>query len=95
MSVLAKQAPGTPGAAAADRLAEALAGLAKANLDVRVKAEAALVTPLKITLDDIRQSLTASKVTLANLPKPPCFGLAGRRWACARLGDAAGGLEQR
>ena len=70
LSVLAKQAPGTPGAAAANRLAEALAGLAKTNLDIRVKAEAALVTPLKITLDDIRQSLTASKVTQANLPKP-------------------------
>ena len=70
LSYLARQAPGTPGAAAAERLAKALAGLAKANLEVRVKAEAALAAPLKITLNDIRQSLTASKVTLASLPKP-------------------------
>jgi hopanoid biosynthesis associated RND transporter like protein HpnN len=68
LSVVAKRAQGTPGATAALRLSNALSNLAKASPDIRAKAETALVMPLKITLEDIRQSLNPEKVTLANLP---------------------------
>ncbi len=57
-----------PGAVAAQRLSAALANLAKASPETRAKAEAALVTPLKITLDNLRQSLNPQRVTLATLP---------------------------
>jgi len=65
---IAARAPATEGGKAAQRLANALAKLAKASPEVRAKAEAALVTPLKITLDDIRQSLNPEKITLSTLP---------------------------
>jgi hopanoid biosynthesis associated RND transporter like protein HpnN len=68
LAALAKRAPGAQGARAAQRLSAALANLAKAAPDVREKAQAALVFPLKITLNDIRQSLTPGKVTLNTLP---------------------------
>ncbi len=69
LNALARQASATPGGKAAERLATALAGLAKASPEVRAKTESKLVTPLKITLSDIRQSLNPEKITLANLPK--------------------------
>jgi hypothetical protein len=68
LSILAKRAPGTVGGQAAARLSLALANLAKASPQVRAKAEAMLVTPLKITLSEIRQSLNPEKITLASLP---------------------------
>jgi uncharacterized protein len=68
LSALARQASNSPGGKAAERLAKALSGLAKASPEARAKAEAALVAPLKITLNDIRESLNPAKITLANLP---------------------------
>ncbi|MGO8953466.1 MAG: MMPL family transporter [Rhodomicrobium sp.] len=68
LKAAAKRAPATPGAEAAARLANALSSLATASPEVRAKAEAALVVPLKITLNDIRQSLNPEKITAANLP---------------------------
>jgi hopanoid biosynthesis associated RND transporter like protein HpnN len=68
LAALARKAPGTAGTSAAQRLSATLTNLAKASLDVREKAEAALVIPLRITLNDIRQSLNPSKVTLSTLP---------------------------
>jgi hopanoid biosynthesis associated RND transporter like protein HpnN len=68
LAALAKRAPGSQGAQAAQRLSAALANLAKAGGDVREKAEAALVAPLKITLNDIRQSLNPGKITISGLP---------------------------
>ncbi|MFY9642663.1 MAG: MMPL family transporter [Rhodomicrobium sp.] len=69
LSAVARQAPATPGGEAADRLAKAFAALAKASPEIRAKAASVLISPLKITLNDLRQSLQAEKVTLANLPK--------------------------
>ncbi len=69
LSALAKRAPATPGGKAAARLSEALADLAKGSPQVRAKAGAALTVPLKITLDDIRQSLSPERVTLNSLPR--------------------------
>ncbi len=57
-----------PGAVAALRLSTALTNLANASFATRAKAEAALVNPLKITLDNLRQSLNPQRVTLASLP---------------------------
>jgi hopanoid biosynthesis associated RND transporter like protein HpnN len=57
-----------PGAVAAQRLSRALAGLAQARPAMRAKAEAVLITPLKITLDTLRQSLNPQRVTLDTLP---------------------------
>jgi uncharacterized protein len=69
LSVLAGRAPNSPGRQAAERFSKALANLAMASPDVRSKAEAVLITPLKITLNDIRQSLNPEKITLASLPR--------------------------
>jgi hopanoid biosynthesis associated RND transporter like protein HpnN len=68
LASLARRAPGTEGSRAAQRLSAALTNLAKASPDVRAKAEAALVIPLKITLNDIRQSLNPTKVLVNTLP---------------------------
>jgi hopanoid biosynthesis associated RND transporter like protein HpnN len=68
LAALAKRAPGTQGARGAQRLSAALANLAKASRAIREKAEAALIVPLKITLNDFRQSLKPEKVTLSALP---------------------------
>ena len=68
LSILAKRAPGTAGGKAAERFSEALANLAKASPQVRAKAEATLVTPLKATLKEIRESLNPEKITQESLP---------------------------
>ncbi|HMK71034.1 MAG TPA: MMPL family transporter [Xanthobacteraceae bacterium] len=57
-----------PGAAAAKRLAAALALLAKADPATRQRAEAAFVPPLRTALDDLRNLLQAHEVTRDNLP---------------------------
>src|SRR5579883_758352 len=67
LSKLADEAPG-PGAAAAKRLAAAMSALAKADPAARQRAEAAFVQPLKTTLDDLRDLLTAERVTRESLP---------------------------
>ncbi len=57
-----------PGAAAAKRLSGSLSKLASADQGARDRAEAALVPPLKIALDGLRNSLKAQAVTLETLP---------------------------
>ncbi|MGO9484410.1 MAG: MMPL family transporter [Rhodomicrobium sp.] len=64
----AAKAPDTAGGKAAGRLSNALASLAKATPDVRANAETALTEPLKVTLDDLRESLHPRKITLSDLP---------------------------
>ncbi len=65
----AAKAPNSAGGKAAERLSKALAALAKASPEVRSKAEAALVEPLKVTLADIRESLHPERIVLASLPR--------------------------
>jgi hopanoid biosynthesis associated RND transporter like protein HpnN len=57
-----------PGTVAAKRLADAMTRLAKADPAMRAKAQDALIAPLKIALDGLRQSLEAEPITEANLP---------------------------
>jgi hopanoid biosynthesis associated RND transporter like protein HpnN len=57
-----------PGADAANRLAKDLQALSTAPPDVRQRAQAAFVAPLKIDLQQILQSLHPQEVTRANLP---------------------------
>src|SRR6185312_7565840 len=58
------------GAAAARRLADALQKLHAATADVRAAAEAAVDTPLKVLLDQIKAMLQAGPITLESLPRP-------------------------
>src|SRR5256884_7977334 len=53
-----------PGAVASRRLADALAKLAEANQATRDKAQAIFVTPLKLVLDQLKNSLQAQPVSL-------------------------------
>ena len=64
---LAGNGAGT-GAAAARRLATAIAALAKADPAVRRRAETAFVQPLHTALDDLRSLFKAHEVMLDNLP---------------------------
>jgi uncharacterized protein len=64
---LAGDGTGT-GAVAARRLATAMAALAKADPATRQRAETVFVQPLKTTLDDLRDLLTAKTITRDNLP---------------------------
>jgi uncharacterized protein len=57
-----------PGAVASRRLADALAKLAEANAPTRDKAQAIFVTPLKLVLDQLKNSLQAQPVSLKTLP---------------------------
>jgi len=57
-----------PGATAAKRLSDLLSQVASASQPVRGKVEAALIPPLKIALDGLRNSLKAQTVTLETLP---------------------------
>jgi hopanoid biosynthesis associated RND transporter like protein HpnN len=57
-----------PGAVASRRLADALSKLAESNEAMRNKVQAIFVTPLKITLDQMRKSLQAQPVSLETLP---------------------------
>jgi hypothetical protein len=57
-----------PGAVASRRLADALSKLAESNEAMRNKVQAIFVTPLKITLDQMKKSLQAQPVSLETLP---------------------------
>jgi hopanoid biosynthesis associated RND transporter like protein HpnN len=57
-----------PGADAARRLAAAMSQLAMADPDVRAKAQAIFVSPLKVSLDALRDLLQAGPVTEQNIP---------------------------
>jgi hopanoid biosynthesis associated RND transporter like protein HpnN len=57
------------GAAAAKRLAATLSQLAKSDQTLRAKAQIALIGPLTIALDDLRNMLRAQPVTLKTLPQ--------------------------
>jgi hopanoid biosynthesis associated RND transporter like protein HpnN len=57
-----------PGAVASRRLADALSKLADSNQATRDKTQAIFVSPLKIMLDQIKNSLQAQPVTLKTLP---------------------------
>jgi hopanoid biosynthesis associated RND transporter like protein HpnN len=57
-----------PASLAALRLAKALAQLKAATPEVRARAQAAVATPLQLTLDQIRTQLKATPVTLNTLP---------------------------
>jgi len=59
---------GGPGAAAAKRLSDLLAKLAKATPEVREKVAAAFLRPLKTALADLQDLLQAHPVTLADVP---------------------------
>src|SRR6202035_5426590 len=57
-----------PGAVASRRLADALSKLAESSQDTRDKAQAVFVTPLKLVLDQLKNSLQAQPVSLKTLP---------------------------
>jgi uncharacterized protein len=63
----AAQAAG-PGADAAKRLSDDLNKLAAADVSVRAAAELAMVQPLKLDLDELRQALKSQRVAPENLP---------------------------
>jgi len=57
-----------PGAVASRRLADALSKLAESNQATRDKTQAIFVNPLKVTLDQLKNSLQAQPVSLKTLP---------------------------
>jgi hopanoid biosynthesis associated RND transporter like protein HpnN len=57
-----------PGAVASRRLADALSKLAESSQATRDKAQAIFVTPLKLVLDQLKNSLQAQPVSLKTLP---------------------------
>jgi hopanoid biosynthesis associated RND transporter like protein HpnN len=57
-----------PGAMASRRLADALSKLAGSNQSTRDKAQAVFVAPLKVVLDQLKNSLQAQPVSLKTLP---------------------------
>lgn len=57
-----------PGSVASRRLADALSKLAASTQAIRDKAQNVFVAPLKITLDQLRNTIQASQITLQNLP---------------------------
>jgi uncharacterized protein len=59
---------GGPGGDAAQRLSQLLAKLAQADPAMRQRVEAALVQPLLLSLETLRQSLQAQPVTVATIP---------------------------
>jgi hopanoid biosynthesis associated RND transporter like protein HpnN len=56
------------GAAAARRLADALAKLAESSQATRDKAQIVFISPLKVVFDQLKSTLQAEPVTLKNLP---------------------------
>ena len=58
----------SPGAVASRRLADALANLAETNQATRDKAQAIFVTPLKLMLGQLKNSMQAQPVSLKTLP---------------------------
>jgi uncharacterized protein len=66
---LADAAGGTsPGAVAAKRLAAAMSTLAKGDQAARERAGVAIVQPLKVALDSLRELFKAHEITRDNLP---------------------------
>lgn len=57
-----------PGAVASRRLADALSRLAESTQAVRDKAQSIFVTPLKITFEQLKNTMQAQPVTLKTLP---------------------------
>jgi hopanoid biosynthesis associated RND transporter like protein HpnN len=57
-----------PGAAAARRLADALAKLAQADKAMRDRAETTFISPLNVALDQVRGLLKAQPVSIKTLP---------------------------
>jgi uncharacterized protein len=57
-----------PGAVASRRLADALSKLAQSDQATRDKAQAIFVSPLKVVLDQLKNSLQAQPVSLKTLP---------------------------
>ena len=57
-----------PGAVASRRLADALQKLAESNEATRDKAQAIFISPLKIVLDQLKNSLQAQPISLKTLP---------------------------
>ncbi len=57
-----------PGAVASRRLADALSKLAESNEALRNKVQAIFVAPLKVTLDQLKNSMQAQPVSLKTLP---------------------------
>ena len=58
----------SPGAVASRRLADALTNLANSDQATRDKTQAIFVSPLKVTLDRLKNSLQAQPVSLKTLP---------------------------
>ncbi|MGH6712104.1 MAG: MMPL family transporter [Bradyrhizobium sp.] len=58
----------SPGAVAARRLADTLSKLAESTQAVRDKAQGIFVIPLKITFDQLKNTMQAQPVTLKSLP---------------------------
>jgi hypothetical protein len=68
--ILSTYAPlGGAGGKAAARLSGLLAKLASASSSARERATSAMVVPLKISLEDLRQALKARTVTVDDIPK--------------------------
>lgn len=65
----ATQSPHAAAAASARRLADVLDRLKAATPQVRAAAAAAVVTPLRIMLDEVRDQLKARPISLENLPR--------------------------
>jgi len=57
-----------PGAVASRRLADALSKLAETNQATREKTQAVFINPMKIVLDELKNSLQAQPVSLKTLP---------------------------
>jgi hopanoid biosynthesis associated RND transporter like protein HpnN len=57
-----------PGADAARRLSQLLTQLADADPLVRMRAETAVTTPLRISLDQLREQLKPERITTENIP---------------------------
>lgn len=57
-----------PGAVASRRLADALSKLAESTQAVRDKAQSIFVVPLKITFDELKNTMQAQPVTMKTLP---------------------------
>jgi uncharacterized protein len=57
-----------PGAVAARRLADALSKLAESNQATRDKTQAIFIVPLKVVLDQLKNSLQAQPISLNTLP---------------------------
>ena len=78
-----------PGAVASRRLADALSKLADSNQATRNKAQAIFVNPLKVVLDQLKNSLQAQPVSLKTLPPDLVGSVEDQGRPAARRGAAA------